>query len=161
MKKDDIRLSYKNWLNENLFENALNVTFTVKQVVEGWLVDHIHLEKNFRYFRNMLNKKIFGNAYKRFGKQLKMLVVRETSPLHRLHLHTIIEIPKVISIERFVYLLRLCWSKTLFGYEKIHIEQPTSHFREVGWFRYIMKTKSKRDFSDSIDLDNSSCLWIR
>ena len=159
--KVDVKTAYKKWLSTKLFENGLNITFTLKQVVEGVKIDNVVLEKNFRYFKNMLNKKVFGNAYKRFGKQLKMLVVREVSALHRLHLHTIIELPNHILRERFIHLIRLCWSKTRFGYGEMYIEQPTNFEMEVGWFNYIMKNRSKIDFGDSIDLENSSCLYVR
>ena len=154
----DFRTAYKEWVSTKLFENGLNITFTVKQIVDGVRVDKLKLEQNFKYFRNMLNKKVFGNSSKRFGTQLMMLVVREVSPLNRLHLHTIIEHPPHLSLERFVYLIRECWNKTLFGYEDIHIEKPSTQLREEGWFHYIMKKRSKIDFSDSIDLENSTCL---
>jgi len=115
--------SYRDWMKTKLFDNGLNITFTFKQIVDGIKIDKISAERNFRYFRNMLNKKIFGNSYKRFGKQLKMLVIREVSNTQRLHLHTIIEKPKNIILERFIYFVRLCWSKTLFGYTEVDIQQ--------------------------------------
>jgi hypothetical protein len=155
---DNLRITYKNWLSTKLFDDGVNITFTVKQLVNGIGIDKLKLEKNFRYFRNMLNKKIFGNRFKRFGVELKMLVVREVSSLQRLHLHTIIQLPSHLSYDKFVYLIRLCWSKTLFGYGEIHIEKPSTQQREEGWFHYIMKKRSKIDFGDSIDLENSTCL---
>lgn len=158
--KEVLRTSYKDWLSTKLFEDGVNITFTVKQMLGSVKVDNLKLETNFKYFRNILNKKIFGNSFRRFGKQLKMLVVREVSALQRLHLHTIIELPKHLDFKRFVYLIRLCWNKTLFGYGQIHIEKPSTQLREEGWFHYIMKKKSKLDFGDSIDLENSSCLYL-
>ena len=154
-----MRNSYRDWMKTKLFDNGLNITFTFKQIVDGIKIDKISAERNFRYFRNMLNKKIFGNSYKRFGKQLKMLVIREVSNTQRLHLHTIIEKPKNIILERFIYFVRLCWSKTLFGYTEVDIQQPSNQYRVEGWFKYIMKRNQKIDFSDSIDLENSTALY--
>lgn len=70
----DFRTAYNEWVSTKLFENGLNITFTVKQIVDGVRVDKLKLEQNFKYFRNMLNKKVFGNSSKRFGTQLMMLV---------------------------------------------------------------------------------------
>ena len=160
LSRDRVRNSYKEWILSKSFQNPLNVTFTLKQIVEGWRVDLINAETNFRYFRNILNKKVFGNAFRRFGKELKMLVVREVSLHQRLHLHTIIELPNHINLDKFIGLVKRCWEKTLFGYQEIHFKKPTSKQEEVGWFRYIMKTNQKTDFGESIDLNNSSALSI-
>ena len=161
LSRGRVRNSYKDWILSKTIQNPIHLTFTIKQIVEGWRIDMINVEKNFRYFKNMLNKKIFGNGYKRFGKELKMLVVKEVSIHQRLHLHTIIEMPQRINFEKFITLIKQCWEKTLFGHQQIHIEKPTSYQRELGWLTYIMKSKSKADFSECIDLDNSTCLYLR
>ena len=66
--KEVLRTSYKDWLSTKLFEDGVNITFTVKQMVGSVKVDNLKLETNFKYFRNILNKKIFGNSFRRFGK---------------------------------------------------------------------------------------------
>ena len=146
-----LKLHTKNWLSEYKINNPINVTLTVKQIVNGIDLDRIRSEQNFRYFKNLLNTNIFGNGFKRFNKQLKMIVVREYSFNLRHHIHCIIEQPKRYSDLEFNLLIRKLWKKTLFGYSNIHIEKPTSLEREVGWFNYIMKDK----IENSVDWNNS------
>ena len=66
----------KKWILSNRISNPINVTLTEKQSFNGIKLDTVISEQNFRYFKNVLNKKIFGNSYSRFNKQLKMLIVR-------------------------------------------------------------------------------------
>ena len=146
-----LKLHTKNWLSEYKINNPINVTLTEKQRVNGIDLDRIRSEQNFRHFKNLLNTNIFGNGFKRFNKQLKMIVVREYSFNLRHHIHCIIEQPKRYSDLEFNLLIRKLWKKTLFGYSNIHIEKPTSLEREVGWFNYIMKDK----IENSVDWNNS------
>lgn len=146
-----LKLHTKNWLSEYKINNPINVTLTEKQRVNGIDLDRIRSEQNFRYFKNLLNTNIFGNGFKRFNKQLKMIVVREYSFNLRHHIHCIIEQPKRYSDLEFNLLICKLWKKTLFGYSNIHIEKPTSLEREVGWFNYIMKDK----IENSVDWNNS------
>ena len=146
-----LKLHTKNWLSEYKINNPINVTLTEKQRVNGIDLDRIRSEQNFRYFKNLLNTNIFGNGFKRFNKQLKMIVVREYSFNLRHHIHCIIEQPKRYSDLEFNLLIRKLWKKTLFGYSNIHIEKPTSLQREIGWFNYIMKD----NIENSVDWNNS------
>jgi len=146
-----LKLHTKNWLSEYKINNPINVTLTEKQRVNGIDLDRIRSEQNFRYFKNLLNTNIFGNGFKRFNKQLKMIVVREYSFNLRHHIHCIIEQPKRYSDLEFNLLIRKLWKKTLFGYSNIHIEKPTSLQREVGWFNYIIKD----NIENSVDWNNS------
>lgn len=153
-------------LNQNIVDyikgfevpNPLNVTFTERQRFNGIWLDSIRSELNYRHFSNLLNRKVFGNASRRFGKKLKMLVVRERSITHRHHLHTIIETPEHIETIHFKKLLHSLWMECDFGYHHIHIEKPTSHKREVGWLKYMMKHHQLDGFEFSIDWTNSTVL---
>ena len=146
-----LKLHTKKWLSEYKINNPINVTLTEKQRVNGIDLDRIRSEQNFRHFKNLLNSKVFGNGFKRYNKQLKMIVVREYSQNLRHHIHCIIEQPIRYSYLEFNFLIRKLWNKTQFGYSNIHIEKPTSHQREVGWFNYIMKD----NVENSIDWNNS------
>ena len=146
-----LKLHTKKWLSEYKINNPINVTLTEKQRVNGFDLDRIRSEQNFRYFKNLLNTNVFGNGFKRFNKQLKMIVVREYSFNLRHHIHCIIEQPKRYSDLEFNFLIHKLWKKTLYGYSNIHIEKPTSHQREVGWFNYIMKD----NIENSVDWNNS------
>jgi hypothetical protein len=155
---DSIRRSI---LSDNPVPNPINITLTQKQVVDGQRIDDEISSANFRHFRNLLNSHLFGNAYKRHGRQLKMLVVREDGAWLRHHIHAILEKPSSLSIEEFIALVLDCWSKTRFGYREHHFEQPTTPDRETGWLNYILKKRTKDDLAASIDWANSTCFARR
>jgi hypothetical protein len=67
----------ENFIYRNRIPNPLNITFTQKQSYNGFVIDDVSSDRNFRHFKNVLNSKVFCNGYRRFGKQLKMLVVRD------------------------------------------------------------------------------------
>ena len=115
-------------------------------------------EQNFRHFKNVLNTKVFGNSYRRFGQQLQMLVIREVSADKRHHLHCIFEQPNRYQFEEFERLVHRIWRSTNFGYDQIHIEKPSSQQREDGWLNYIMKDRTKVSLDTSIDWTNSTVL---
>lgn len=148
----------KQFIRKNRVVNPLNVTLTEKQRFNGIRLDDITSEQNFRHFRNVLNRKVFGNGYRRFGMELQMLVIREVSVNHRHHIHCIIELPQRYELVTFVNLINDVWSKTDFGYDEVHIEKPSSQQREDGWLEYIMKKRTKVSFEQSIDWMNSSVL---
>ena len=144
--------SLKEFVKEFEIPNPVNITFTQRQVVRGVKIDDLVSERNFRYFKNILNKKVHGNSQTRFGLGLGMLVVREVSHYHRHHLHTIIERPLSHSPDQFEEIVRICWGKTVFGYHQIHFSHPSG---DDGWLDYIMKKKTKVDLMDSVDWMNS------
>lgn len=158
MTQQQLNDQIRRFVTSNRVTNPINLTFTQKQSVNGFRVDDVVSEKNFKHFRNKLNTKLFGNGYRRFNKQLQMLVIREVSSNHRHHLHCIIEQPQRIGFEKFTYLIETVWKSTDFGYEEIHIEKPSSQLREDGWLSYIMKDRTKVNLSTSVDWINSSIL---
>ena len=158
MTQQQLNDQIRRFVTSNRVTNPINLTFTQKQSVNGFRVDDVVSEKNFKHCRNRLNTKLFGNGYRRFNKQLQMLVIREVSSNHRHHLHCIIEQPQRIGFEKFTYLIETVWKSTDFGYEEIHIEKPSSQLREDGWLSYIMKDRTKVNLSTSVDWINSSIL---
>lgn len=154
-----VKDSYKQWIKNHKFD-GLSVTLTSKQNIGGIKIDHLSLQHNVRYFKNILNRKVFGNSYFRYGKELKTLFIQENSEDVRYHIHGVIEHPLRIELKEFDEMIRDSWSKTLFGYNEVHIENPSNQLRKEGWLNYIMKSKTKSDFSLSIDLENSSCLYL-
>lgn len=146
----------RTFLSNNRITNPINTTLTERQFCRGIAIDSIRSERNFRYFRNKLNTRVFGNSYRRFGKQLQMLVVREISPDKRHHLHCIIQQPARFETLEFMKLIKTTWSSTDFGYEQVHIEKPSSQQRKNGWLNYILKDYSKVSLDHSIDWMNSS-----
>jgi hypothetical protein len=91
-----IQGTIKQFYQEHQVPNPINITLTQKQVVDGQRIDDETSSANFRHFRNLLNRRLFGNAHKRYGRQLSMLVVREDGAWHRHHIHAIIEKPAAL-----------------------------------------------------------------
>ena len=147
--------------------NPLLVTFTLKQKVSFQSnigvhlvdLDEVCMRTNFRHFSNRLNKKVFGNSFRRYGKRLKMVVVEEGGNNGvRLHQHTVIETPSHLDQHQFKSLVGDIWTnKTLWGYEDIRFDVPNKSKGDVsGWINYITKSKTKgRDLNSSIDWENT------
>ena len=120
-----IQTHIKKFYDQHPVPNPINLTLTEKQLVNGQKIDDLASEQNLRHFRNLLNTRLYKNAYKRHGKQLSMFVVRESDATHRHHLHLVIEQPKDIDLHFFMHMVKSCWQKTKFGYNEIHFEKPT------------------------------------
>lgn len=148
---------FKTYYLQNRVPNPVNITLTQKQVVDGqWISDDVS-EANFKHFSTLLNRRLYGNAHKRFGKKLAMFVVRESDATHRHHLHVVIQRPNHLTVKEFIALLTECWKKTRFGYHQVHFEIPETEDRELGWIDYSLKTRTKADYASSIDWKNSTC----
>jgi hypothetical protein len=156
-----IQSALRKFCQDHPVPNPINITLTQKQVVDGQRINDETSQANFKHFRNLLNRELYGNAYKRHGRQLKMLVVREQGEWHRHHLHAIIEKPEHLTLEEFIALIVTCWTKTRFGYPEHHFEQPATPDREAGWLRYCLKKRSKDELASSIDWVNSTCFERR
>lgn len=142
------------WISDVRVPNPVCVTLTEKQFYKGIRLDPIRSDQNFRHFLNLLNRKVYGNSYRRFDRRLNVFSVKEVSLNDRHHRHCMIEVPTNQTFEQFYSKLEWCWKETDFGYDNIHIDQPTSIFEEDGWYNYILKFKTKTDFSTSIDWNN-------
>ena len=158
MNPNRLNKEIRHYLRSKRVTNPINVTLTQRQQFNGFEIDHCRSEQNFRHFKNVLNTKVFGNSYRRFGQQLQMLVIREVSADKRHHLHCIFEQPNRYQFEEFVRLVHRIWRSTNFGYDQIHIEKPSSQQREDGWLNYIMKDRTKVSLDTSIDWTNSTVL---
>lgn len=150
----DVSKAYWEWVDGVRFDDPLSISFTCKQVVDGQSLDEISLVQNIRHFKNILNQKVFGNAYARYGKEVKTLFVMEESVNDRLHVHGIIDVPSRLDHLSFYRLIIEAWSKTRFGYRQMKIERSDNI---EGWSHYIMKNRTKKDYSLFIDVTNSSC----
>ena len=137
--------------------NPINITLTFKLQVDGQRLDQITAVQNVKHFRNRLNRHLYGNAHRRFRKELKLFVVHEGLDWTRHHIHAIIERPAGLSVDEFITLVTTTWAQTRFGYSEHHYEVPISTDREVDWVYYILKKRTKADLASSVDWENSSC----
>ena len=114
-------------------------------------------KQNMRHFLNLLNKKIFGKGFSRFGSRLKIITVLEGGKDKHLHYHLLIESPskKKLSKLAFELLSQSLWIKTKFGNVKNDIQ---SSYDARGFVNYITKYEDKNlEFmKDSFDVENSN-----
>ena len=143
---------FKKYFKTAEWINPIAVTLTMKQRINGECLDEIASSRNMRNFLNRLNYQIYGNSFKRFGKQINVLPVLEWDANHRFHYHLIIDRPDRINFLKLDKLITECWKKTKFGYHQIKINQDI----DDGWLDYILKERSKTDLPLSIDWDNTS-----
>ncbi len=115
--------------------NCFGVTLTMKQRVSNKSLDNITSSQNLRHFLNVLNKKCFGNAYKRFNKRLRVLPSLERSSDGRWHYHLTLENPCPSNPIKFERMIESTWFKTSYGYRRIDIK----HSINKGWGDYITK----------------------
>jgi len=57
--------------------NCFGVSLTLKKRADNKSIDNISSSQNLKHFLNVLNKKCFGNSFKRFNKKLRVLPVLE------------------------------------------------------------------------------------
>lgn len=124
----------KTWFGAVDESNHLAVTLTMKQSANHQKLDKYLATKNMRYFLNNLNRSIFGNATKRFGKQLDVIAVQETSNWQRLHYHLVIRIPDRVSRTELSNLVLQHWKSTDFAYNENNIKPCHSS----GWINYML-----------------------
>jgi len=69
LKKTDIQRYFRQYD----LDDCLGVSLTLKQFALGVKLDEIRASKNLRHFLNLLNTKVFGKRFKRFGKRLNVI----------------------------------------------------------------------------------------
>ena len=102
-----------------------------------------------------LNQCVFGNAAKRYGKQLRVIAVTEKGE-GRWHKHVAIEPPEHLTPEAFEFEIWLCWNRTHWGYKEIDIQRRADR----GWVDYMLKPRQKsglETYIDCIDLNSLKC----
>jgi hypothetical protein len=149
---DDIR----DWLDRGDWSNWFAVTVTMRRSFvsdtgERSFITVERASQNLRHFLNRMNKAIFGNAYKRYGKRVQVIPVYEKDVDTHLHFHLFIEKPDRLSDLRFECLIRTNWIKSDWGLWSIDIQKDT----DSGWLKYI--TKDTCASFENVDFEN---LWI-
>jgi hypothetical protein len=114
----------------------------------------------FRHFMNLLNRAVYGAAFRRYGKRLRVLPVLERGEVHaralrswergtsgRWHIHCAIELPShcdAVALER---LIRNCWAKVEWGSGRILVRDGAN----AGWINYMLKNRQKSEFDGFLD----------
>ena len=154
--ESDYAEEIRDWLDRGDWSNWFAVTLTMRRTIvsESGECSFISIDRasqNLRHFLNVMNSKIFGNAYKRFNKRVKVIPVYEQDGDTHLHFHLFIEKPDRLSDLRFESLIRTNWIKSDWGLWSMKIRKDT----DSGWLEYI--TKDTRASFENVDFEN---LWI-
>jgi hypothetical protein len=84
-------------------------------------IDDYACRKAFRHFMNLLNRAVYGAAFRRYNKSLRVLPVLEEGEVGALrtwehgtsgrwHVHCAIELPLHLDAIAFEKLIRQCWA---------------------------------------------------
>jgi len=134
----------KKYLKDFDISNCFGVSLSLKQSAYNKPIDNISSSKNLKYFLNVLNKRCFGNASKRFNKKLRVISVLERSKVGRWHYHLTLQNPYPENPYKFESMINHAWFKTNYGYRHIHIHKNINE----GWNDYITKFNTSDDEVD-------------
>src|SRR6202040_2740590 len=139
-----------------------DVTLTLKQARQSdsgaWVkIKDYPCRQAFRHFMNLLNRAVYGSAFRRYGKRLRVLPVLEKGEVRaralrswergtsgRWHIHCAIELP---CISMLLPLIRDCWAKVEWGYGRILVRDGAN----AGWINYMLKDRQKSEFDGFLD----------
>jgi hypothetical protein len=156
-----------------------DVTLTLKQARKckngiPIKIDEYECKRAFQHFMNLLNRAVYGNAFRNCGKRLRVIPVleqtetvrdpQETTVLHRgryrrafplrrsgtsgrWHFHCAIELPQHIDAITFEKLVEVCWKKVDWGHRRILVRDGA----DDGWINYILKSTQKSQFESWAD----------
>ena len=127
---DPIESAKSNLFDTSSWGEFCDVTLTLRHGRQadrsGWIkLDHYQCQQAFRHFMNLLNKAVYGSAFRRHGKRLRVLPVLEKGEVRarslrrwecgtsgRWHIHCAIEIASphfdAFALET---LIGDCWAK--------------------------------------------------
>ena len=132
------------WCKTGHWRSITDVTLSLKQRLwssRGSVpVDQTLAAKNFAFFMRLLNRRVYGKAYARHRKQLRVIAVLERGHSGRYHIHAAIEPPAHLSEEQFVDAVRGCWLETDWGYDEGLVRSEA----DAGWIGYMLKNRQKQ-----------------
>ncbi len=105
-------------------------------------------------FLDKLNKRVFGNAYKRFGKKVECLFSIEQKA-SRTHMHAMIKIPQNRTAVEIEENIQDTWIKTLNTNRDIKISLNDNRTFRQNFGGYITKEVGPNN-TDCIDWNNSN-----
>lgn len=150
-----LQSEFRQFANYDKWKSPHAVTLTMKQgllAANGNSSTFVRLtcqeaSQNFGHFMNCMNRQVFGQAFKRYGKRLPVIPVLEGGNGSHLHYHATIECPRDDLELGFKSLIRSTWLKTQWGRREMDIKIDA----DEGWLGYISKERDKPDYDLSID----------
>ena len=109
---------------------------------------------------NILNRQVYGPAFRRHGKRLRVLPVLEKGEVRacslrswergmsgRWHVHCAIELPSHFDAVALEKLIRSCWAKVEWACGRILVRDSAN----AGWINYMLKDRQKSEFDGFLD----------
>lgn len=165
LRPDPFECAKSRFFDTSMWGPFCDVTLTLKQARQSesgaWVkIEDYPCRQAFRHFMNLLNRAVFGAAFRRHGKRLRVLPVLEkgevrAGALHpwergasgRWHIHCAIELPSHLDAVAFESLIGDCWAKVEWGHGRIPIRDGAN----AGWIDYMLKGCQKSQFDGSFD----------
>jgi hypothetical protein len=165
MKTDSVDSAKSSLFDTSSWGEFCDVTLTLKQSHrpqgDSWIrIEDYRCRQAFRHFMNLLNKTVYGSAFRRHGKRLRVLPVLEKGDVRasslrpwergtsgRWHIHCAIEMPSHCDAVALEKLIRYCWSKVEWGHGRILVRDGAN----AGWIGYMLKDRQKSEFDGFLD----------
>src|ERR1700730_11991213 len=137
VRSDPFASAKSNFFDTSSWGVCCDVTLTLKHARQSdsgaWVkIDDCRCRQAFRHFMSLLNRAVYGAAFRRHGKRLRVLPVLERGELHarafrswergasgRWHIHCAIELPSHFDAVALEKLIRNCWAKVEWGSGRI------------------------------------------
>ena len=170
VRSDPIESAKSHFFDTGSWSEFCDVTLTLKQGHQpdsgGWVkIDDYRCRQAFRHFMNLLNRAVYGAAFRRYGKRLRVLPVLEKGEVRarslrpwergtsgRWHIHCAIELPAHFDAVALENLICDCWAKVEWGHGRILVRDGAN----AGWISYMLKDRQKSEFDGFLD-----CIMIK
>ena len=164
-RSDPIESARSHFFDTSSWGPFCDVTLTLKQGHQSDRgarieIDDYPCRRAFRHFMNLLNRAVYGSAFRRHGKRLRVLPVlekgevrartlrsRERGTSGRWHIHCAIELPLRFDAIALENLISSCWRKVEWGYGRILVRDGAN----AGWINYMLKDRQKSVFDGFLD----------
>jgi len=165
VRSDPIECAKSHFFDTKDWGGFCDVTLTLKQARQSdagvWIkIDDYPCRQAFRHFMNLLNRRVYGPAFRRHRKRLRVLPVLEKGEVRarslrswergmsgRWHIHCAIELPSHFDAVALEKLIRSCWAKVEWACGRILVRDSAN----AGWINYMLKGRQKSEFDGFLD----------
>ena len=165
VRSEPLESAKSNLFNTSSWGAFCDLTLTLKQGRQsdrgGWIkIDDYPCRRAFHHFTNLLNRAVYGAAFRRHGKGLRVIAVLEKGEVRpralrssecgtsgRWHIHCAIELPSHLDSIALERLIRKCWAKVELGHRRILVRDCA----DAGWINYMLKDRQKSEFEALLD----------
>ena len=141
------------------WQSTCAVTLTMKQTLysDGFPIgiDQWQCSRSFKHFMNLLNRQVYGKAFYRHYKRLRVIPVLEKSAIGPYHWHITLERPSHVSESKFKFLINDTWAKVHWANKQTDIVINC----DGGWSWYILKQQQKDGLETWLDCIDWECFF--